>query len=90
VLKPVIPIMLAACVAVAVIVVMTVTQIWQENPQNNADGDTRDEISWQLLQKTYLEQECREKYIGQLDEIEACFDRIDEEQRLNPPAKPNP
>ncbi|MDF2422710.1 MAG: hypothetical protein OPY09_00695 [Nitrosopumilus sp.] len=84
------PIMLAAGVAVAVIVAMAVTQIWQENPQNNADGDTRDEISWQLLQKTYLKQECREKYIGQLDEIEACFDRIDEEQRLNPPAKPNP
>lgn len=89
-LKHVMPIMLAAGVAVAVIVAMAVTQIWQENPQNNADGDTRDEISWQLLQKTYLEQECREKYIGQLDEMEACFDRIDEEQRLNPPSKPNP
>ena len=62
----------------------------QENPQNNADGDGRDEIAWQLLQKTYLEQECREKYIGQSDEIEGCFDRIEEEQRLNPPTKLNP
>ena len=84
------PIMIAVGVAVTIIIVMFVTQIWQENPQNNMDGNARDEISWQLLQKTYLEQECREKYIGQLDDIEECFDRIEEEQRLNPPTKPNP
>ena len=82
--------MIAVGVAVTIIIVMFVTQIWQENPQNNIDGNARDEISWQLLQKTYLEQECREKYIGQLDDIEECFDRIEEEQRLNPPTKPNP
>lgn len=89
-MKPVIPIILAVSVAIVIITVMVVTQIQQENPQNNADGDGRDEIAWQLLQKTYLEQECREKYIGQSDEIEECFDRIDEEQRLNPPTTPNP
>jgi hypothetical protein len=89
-LKPVMPIMIAVSVAITIIIVMFVTQIWQENPQNNMDGDMRDEISWQLLQKTYLEQECREKHIGQLDEMEECFDRIEEEQRLNPPTKSNP
>ena len=89
-LKPVIPIILAVSVAIAIIAVMVVTQIQQENPQINTDDDNRDEIAWQLLQKTYLEQECREKYIGQSDEIERCFDRIEEEQRLNPPTKLNP
>ena len=39
------------------------------------------------LQKTYLEQECREKYVGQLDKMEECFDRVKEEQRLNPPVE---
>jgi hypothetical protein len=89
-LKPVIPIILAVSIAITIIAVMVVTQIQQENPQINTDDDNRDEIAWQLLQKTYLEQECREKYIGQSDEIEGCFDRIEEEQRLNPPTKPNP
>ncbi len=89
-MKPVIPIILAVSVAIVIITVMVVTQIQQENPQINTDDDNRDEIAWQLLQKTYLEQECREKYIGQSDEIEGCFDRIDEEQRLNPPTTPNP
>lgn len=89
-MKPVIPIILAVSIAITIIAVMVVTQIQQENPQNNADGDGRDEIAWQLLQKTYLEQECREKYIGQSDDIEECFDRIEEEQRLNPPTNPNP
>jgi hypothetical protein len=89
-LKPVIPIILAVSVAIIIIAVMVVTQIQQENPQINTDDDNRDEIAWQLLQKTYLEQECREKYIGQSDEIEGCFDRIEEEQRLNPPINSNP
>ncbi len=48
-----------------------------------SQGD--DQTKWQLYQKTYLEQECREKYIGQPAELEKCYDRIDEEQRLNPP-----
>ncbi len=89
-MKPVIPIIIAVSIAIAIIGVMIVTQIQQENPQINTDDDNRDEIAWQLLQKTYLEQECREKYIGQSDEIEGCFDRIEEEQRLNPPTKLNP
>ena len=59
----------------------------QQNLED-ADGDERDKIAWQLLQKTYLEQECREQYMGQSDELEKCFDRIDEEQRLNPPTTP--
>ncbi len=84
------PIMIVVSVTITIIILMVVTQIQQENPQNNIDRDGRDKISWQLLQKTYLEQECREKYIGQLDEIEGCFDRIEEEQRLNPPTKSNP
>jgi len=84
------PIIIAVSIAIIIITVMLVTQIQQENPQINTDDDNRDEIAWQLLQKTYLEQECREKYIGQSDEIEECFDRIEEEQRLNPPTKPNP
>jgi endonuclease YncB( thermonuclease family) len=56
--------------------------------QQNLEGtneEQRDKIIWQQLQKTYLEQECREKYIGQLDEMEECFERVKEEQRLNPP-----
>ena len=81
---------MAVSVAIIIITVMLVTQIQQENPQINTDDDNRDEIAWQLLQKTYLEQECREKYIGQSDEIEGCFDRIEEEQRLNPPTNSNP
>ena len=84
------PIIIAVSVAIAIIGVMVVTQIQQENPQINTDDDNRDEIAWQLLQKTYLEQECREKYIGQSDEIGECFDRIEEEQRLNPPTTTNP
>jgi len=52
------------------------------------DGQERKKIAWQLLQKTYLEQECREQYIGQPEELQNCFDRIEEEQRLNPPTNP--
>lgn len=54
----------------------------------NTSEETRDEATWQLYQKTYLEQECREQYIGQSDELEKCYERIDEEQRLNPPTNP--
>ena len=59
-----------------------------ENQKEDNVEDQREEIAWQLLQKTYLEQECREKYMGQSEELEKCFDRIEEEQRLNPPVKP--
>jgi len=50
----------------------------------------RDEIIWQKLQKTYLEQECREKYLGQSDAMQECLDRVSEEQRLNPPTETLP
>ncbi len=62
----------------------------QENPKISTDEGQRDEDTWQLYQKTYLEQECRELYIGQSEELEDCFDRIGEEQRLNPPADVKP
>lgn len=60
----------------------------QSTPQQDLEKISEkqsDEDAWQLLQKTYLEQECREKYIGQSEELKKCFERIDEEQRLNPP-----
>lgn len=60
----------------------------EQNPQEDTSEDQRNEIAWQLLQKTYLEQECREKFIGQSKELKECFDRIEEEQRLNPPIMP--
>jgi len=59
----------------------------QQNIENISEKQS-DQEAWQLLQKTYLEQECREKYIGQSEELKKCFERIDEEQRLNPPSKP--
>ena len=60
----------------------------QSMPQQNNEGMTEQQseaAAWQLLQKSYLEQECKEKYIGQSGELQKCYDRIDEEQRLNPP-----
>lgn len=78
----IIPIIIAVAFSVFLI-----SSFKEENPQNTSE-DQRNEIAWQLLQKTYLEQECREKFIGQSEELEKCFDRIDEEQRLNPPTMP--
>jgi hypothetical protein len=63
----------------------------QSMPQQNNEGMTEQQseaAAWQLLQKSYLEQECKEKYIGQSGELQKCYDRIDEEQRLNPPTNP--
>ncbi len=63
----------------------------QSTPQQDLEKISEkqsDKDAWQLLQKTYLEQECREKYIGQSEELKKCFERIDEEQRLNPPVTP--
>ena len=54
-----------------------------QNPANNSD-----EASWQLLQKTYLDSECKEKYMGNTDAMQECFDKVAEEQRVNPPIKP--
>jgi hypothetical protein len=78
----VIPIIIATVFAVFLV---------QSMPQQNIENiseEQSDEIAWQLLQKTYLEQECRELYMGQPDQLDDCYDRIDEEQRLNPPIKP--
>ncbi|HEY5735840.1 MAG TPA: hypothetical protein VIS47_04700 [Nitrosopumilus sp.] len=78
----IIPIIIAVAFSVFLI-----SSFKEENPQDVPENQ-RNEIAWQLLQKTYLEQECREKFIGQSEELEKCFDIIEEEQRLNPPTIP--
>ncbi|MBC8515648.1 MAG: hypothetical protein ISR81_04735 [Nitrosopumilus sp.] len=77
-------------VIVAIVILIVIVGYFSnaENHKGNTVEDQSDEIAWQLLQKTYLEQECREQYMGQSNELEKCFDRIDEEQRLNPPTTP--
>jgi len=77
-------------VIVAIVVLIIIAGYFSNTGYQNGNTveDQSDEIAWQLLQKTYLEQECREQYMGQSDELEKCFDRIDEEQRLNPPTAP--
>ena len=74
----------------AILGVFLVQLVVQEDPKISTDEGQRDEDTWQLYQKTYLEQECRELYIGQSEELEDCFDRIGEEQRLNPPVDVKP
>ena len=74
------------CTIILIIIVGYFTNT--ENQEEGTTVDQREKIAWQLLQKTYLEQECREKYMGQSEKLEKCFDSIEEEQRLNPPAKP--
>jgi len=88
-LKPAIimAIIIGIIVAVAFSVLL-IPSLQKQHTDKETTGDQSDEIAWQLLQKTYLEQECREKFIGQSGELEDCFDRIEEEQRLNPPTKP--
>ncbi|EIJ65509.1 hypothetical protein BD31_I0674 [Candidatus Nitrosopumilus salaria BD31] len=86
------PVILAAIVIPIIITIFFLTLVFPlTQKQNLNDSDEkllpRDEIIWQKLQKTYLEQECREKYVGQLDKMEECFDRVKEEQRLNPPVE---
>ena len=83
-------IIIAIIVSIVIGIAFSIFLIPTMNQQNleDIDEDERDKIAWQLLQKTYLEQECREQYIGQPDELQNCFERIDEEQRLNPPIKP--
>lgn len=89
-MKPVIiiPIVVIPVIFAAVFAVFFVQSMPQQNFEDSSE-ETRDEASWQLLQKTYLEQECREQFMGQPDQLEDCYDRIDEEQRLNPPTNPN-
>ena len=83
----IIPIIVIPVIIGAIFAVYFVQSMPQQDFEDTS-GETRDEAAWQLLQKTYLEQECREQYIGQPGELEDCYDRIDEEQRLNPPIKP--
>ena len=84
-MKPVIIIAILIPIVIALIAVLVIPSMQQQNIESNTDEKQRDEIIWQTLQKTYLMQECREKYLGQSDELEKCFEQIDEEQRLNPP-----
>ena len=81
-------IIIAIIVSIVVGIGFTVFLTSSIEPQNAELSEEQDEAAWQLLQKTYLEQECRELHIGQPDELNNCYDRIDEEQRLNPPIKP--
>ncbi len=67
--------------------VVLISSMESQNLQD-IDEQEREKTAWQLLQKTYLEQECREQYIGQPQELQECYDRIDKEQRLNPPTNP--
>ena len=82
----IIAIIVSIVIGIAFAVFLT-SSIESQNVTETSDKQS-DEAAWQLLQKTYLEQECREQYIGQPKELTACFERIDEEQRLNPPIQP--
>lgn len=87
-LKSIIPIVIIITIVIAVVFSVFLISSFKEENSQDVPEDQRNEIAWQLLQKTYLEQECREKFIGQSEELEKCFDRIDDEQRLNPPIMP--
>ena len=78
-------------IAIAIPIVIAAVFLVQSMPQQNLENiseEQSNEAAWQLLQKTYLEQECREQYMGQPGQLDDCYDRIDEEQRLNPHIKP--
>ena len=87
-MKPLLIIAIVIPIIVGIIFAAFFVQSMPEQKLENPSEETRDEAAWQLLQKTYLEQECREQYIGQPNELENCYERIDEEQRLNPPINP--
>jgi len=62
-LKPVILFVIIIPIVIAVVFsVFLISSFKEENTQDTPE-DQRNEIAWQLLQKTYLEQECREKLI---------------------------
>ena len=88
-MKPVIiiPIIVIPIIVATVFAVYFVQSMPQQNLEDMSE-EQNEAAAWQLLQKSYLEQECKEKYIGQTDELQKCYDRIDEEQRLNPPTNP--
>jgi len=87
-MRPVIVIVIVIPIIVAAIFAGFLIQSTPQQDLEKISEKQSDEDAWQLLQKTYLEQECREKYIGQSEELKKCFERIDEEQRLNPPVIP--
>jgi hypothetical protein len=86
------PVLIIAIIVISIIIATVFAVFFiQSMPQQNLediDDEQRNENAWQLLQKTYLDQECKEKYMGQSDELEKCFERVEEEQRLNPPTNP--
>lgn len=78
-------------IAIVIPIIITTVFLVQSMPQQNLENiseEQSDEVAWQLLQKTYLEQECREQYMGQPGQLDDCYNQIDEEQRLNPPINP--
>ena len=78
-------------IAIVIPIIITPVFLVQSMPQQNLENiseEQSDEVAWQLLQKTYLEQECREQYMGQPGQLDDCYNQIDEEQRLNPPINP--
>ena len=88
-MKPVIIIIIVIPIIAIILAVLIIPSLQQQN-LDGIDERQPDIIIWQKLQKTYLEKECRDKYIGQSDELEECFDRVKEEQRLNPPTELEP
>ena len=86
-MKPVIIIAIIIPIVIGIIAVLVIPSMQEQNIEL-IEEEERDELIWQTLQKTYLMQECREKWTGQADELKKCFEQIDEEQRLNPPIKP--
>ena len=91
-MKPVIiiSVIVIPVIVAAIFAVFFIESIEQENPGESIVENESDKVKWQLYQKTYLEQECRELYLGQPEELQDCYDRIDEEQRLNPPTESEP
>ena len=85
-MKPVIIIAIVIPIVIVTILAILVIPSMQQQNLDGTDEEEREKIIWQKLQKTYLEKECREKYIGQFEEMEECFDRVTEKQRLNPPS----
>ena len=84
-MKPILIIAIAIPIIITtVFAVFFVQSIPQQNLENISE-EQNNEAVWQLLQKTYLEQECKEQYMGQPYQLDDCYDLIDEEQRLNPP-----
>jgi len=78
-MKSVIIIAIVVPIVIALIAVLVIPSMQQQNIESSTSEEQRDKIIWQTLQKTYLMRECREKYMGQADEMEKCVEQIDEE-----------